>query len=183
MSLRSSSLPTSLPIIVGRSASTVVVVDRPAPAPADGAARSPAALPAPDRTSGARRGPPDVEPSSSGRRRLPMAPIVTAAGRCAGRRPRRTPSMVRQMSVCWPPPRRECRFRSDPCWRVSLLGRAAHAALSATGTVRAVRWVPVARDVRIRRSAAPGRRIAPGERFDWYASRPDCAARATAHGG
>ena len=36
---------------------------------------------------------------------------------------------------------------------------------SATGTVRAVRWVPVARDVRIRRSAAPGRRIAPRRAF------------------
>ncbi len=76
-------------------------------------------------------------------------------------RPRRRTTKARQRTECWPPPRRECRFRSDPCWRVSLLRRAAQAALSATGTVRAVRWVPIARDVRIRRSAVPGRRVAP----------------------
>ena len=79
-------------------------------------------------------------------------------------RPRRRMAQTRQW-VCWPPPRRECRFRSGPCWRVSLLRRAAQVVLSATGTVRAVRWVPSARDVRIRRSAVPGRCAAPGRAF------------------
>lgn len=56
---------------------------------------------------------------------------------------------------CLTPPRWNCRFRIDPCWRGSLLGRTTSRRFSATPAVRESRQARVALDLRGRRTTIP----------------------------